>query len=810
MALRSTLSLLIQIPFFIAAYHFLSSLESLKGASFLFINDLGSPDALLSFNVLPVIMTVINLISGYIYAKDYDLKEKLQLFGMSAIFLILLYNSPSALVLYWTFNNIFSLIKNIIHRYKNPGKIFYGLIVFFLVCACIYVLFFRSQGRSGSLLFKTLTIGTALLISAIPFLIKFLNYLGKKYFYSLKDYNQNINFIFIASAISLWILCALIIPLNVISSDTPAFSFLGSNPNPFSLVFPAACISLGLFVFWPCYIFFIFPNKTKVIFAFLSCLLLLFGICNTFIFFGNNGILSENLTFVFGTAFNYSFSFVLLNILVFILILSGLILVYKKTLFNLLSSLLIILLITGSSITLWKSIVIQREYRQYATIKQENEEHTIQYNTIQEKLQTVINLSKTGKNVIVIMLDRAIGSYLPLIFEEKPELASEYSGFVYYPNTVSFFRSTILGTPPIFGGYEYTPEELHKRENLSMVQKHDESLLLMPSIFKEEFYDVSVFDLPYVNYSEPMNRSFFIEKGISADILTDAFYNRFIEEFPENKPQNFVNYDVLLKRNFLFFSITTITPPPVRNAIYKNGSYWSSISTNNDDIISNKVISEYSYLYYLPQLCSYNNENNTLTLMVSNLTHTPSFLQYPDYTIVPRITDFGPNLFNGNTTSQKHYHINSASYLLLAKWFDELKRNGVYDNTRIIIVSDHDHLLVKPLFSDALNRINTFYHPVLLVKDFEAQGILKTDMTFMTTADVPLIATTGIIKNPKNPYTGNELKYNKDNGANIYLGGSAYMRDYPDWKALEKTSQFYHVKDNIFDTNNWTRITKRY
>ena len=46
MALRSSISLAIQIPFFIAAYAFLSNLESLRGVSFLFIKDMGAPDAL--------------------------------------------------------------------------------------------------------------------------------------------------------------------------------------------------------------------------------------------------------------------------------------------------------------------------------------------------------------------------------------------------------------------------------------------------------------------------------------------------------------------------------------------------------------------------------------------------------------------------------------------------------------------------------------------------------------------------------------------------------------------------------------------
>ena len=74
MALRSSFSLLIQIPFFIAAYNYLSHLELLNGSSFWFINNLGQPDRMfnisgLSINILPVLMTLINCIAGVIYSK---------------------------------------------------------------------------------------------------------------------------------------------------------------------------------------------------------------------------------------------------------------------------------------------------------------------------------------------------------------------------------------------------------------------------------------------------------------------------------------------------------------------------------------------------------------------------------------------------------------------------------------------------------------------------------------------------------------------------------------------------------------------
>ena len=84
MALRSSFGLLIQIPFFMAAYSCLSKLPELQGYSFLFIRDMGQPDALFSIgsfniNILPIAMTIINIIAGAIYTKGFPLKEKIQI-----------------------------------------------------------------------------------------------------------------------------------------------------------------------------------------------------------------------------------------------------------------------------------------------------------------------------------------------------------------------------------------------------------------------------------------------------------------------------------------------------------------------------------------------------------------------------------------------------------------------------------------------------------------------------------------------------------------------------------------------------------
>ncbi|MBQ1245558.1 MAG: YidC/Oxa1 family membrane protein insertase [Clostridia bacterium] len=127
-ALNGSVSLLLEIPFFMAAYQFLSGLEILDGVSLGPIKDLGAPDGLIviggiAINLLPILMTLINVISSALYLKGFPLKTKIQLYGMALFFLVFLYTSPAALVFYWTLNNVFSLVKTIFYKIKKPMRV---------------------------------------------------------------------------------------------------------------------------------------------------------------------------------------------------------------------------------------------------------------------------------------------------------------------------------------------------------------------------------------------------------------------------------------------------------------------------------------------------------------------------------------------------------------------------------------------------------------------------------------------------------------------------------------------------------------
>jgi len=94
-ALKGSISLLLEIPFFMAAYQFLSHLDILNGVSLGPIQDLSTPDGLiaigpLTINLLPVLMTVINIVSSAIYLKGFPLKTKVQLYAMALFFLVFL------------------------------------------------------------------------------------------------------------------------------------------------------------------------------------------------------------------------------------------------------------------------------------------------------------------------------------------------------------------------------------------------------------------------------------------------------------------------------------------------------------------------------------------------------------------------------------------------------------------------------------------------------------------------------------------------------------------------------------------------
>ena len=118
-----------------------------------------------------------------------------------------------------------------------------------------------------------------------------------------------------------------------------------------------------------------------------------------------------------------------------------------------------------------------------------------------------------------------------------------------------------------------------------------------------------------------------------------------------------------------------------------------------------------------------------------------------------------------NAIELKHYQTNVAAFLKLAEWFDYMRKNDIYDNTKIILVSDHGSNIGGDLESINHNKETLeYYFPLLMVKDFaenlstEEKSTVTFDHQFMTNADVVSLAIKDVITGEvKNPFTGKTI-----------------------------------------------------
>ena len=792
-SLKSSISLLLQIPFFITAYRFLSSLQQLHGVSFGPIRDLGVPDGLLNIagltiNVLPILMTVINILSGSVYGKDLPLKSKIQMYGIAAVFLVLLYRSPAGLVFYWTLNNLFSLVKNIIMKSSRKNSVLATLS--FMGAGLLIVVFYVLKPAQ--------TIRRRLLIFAIAAVLVFFGItLLKKEANTdhLKQiYKKPAKKLFIMPALFLTILIGALISSAVVSSSPAEFIDQTNYHNPLIYVVSTTVISAGVFLGWMSVFYLLASARAKQIIV--RILWVASGLATiNYMFFGKGlGNLSASLVF------NEEPVFPMLQQLqnLAVLAAAGLILFFLFKATKIIPALY--LAMTAGVICLL-GMNINSTQNQLAKMNDYLKENVTR--------EVEIPLSKTGNNVVVLMMDRCINSYIPYLFQEEPDLQARFDGFTYYPNTVSLGTSTNTGSAPLFGGYEYSPYNMNLRADISLEEKQNEALKVLPVLFSQNGYTSSVYDPPYAGYTWIPDLSIYDDyPGINA-------YHTIGKFDPEIKEAN----RNLLQRNFFCYSIFKVVPTAFARLIYDRGNY-----NNTTDILTDYTEDFMDSYTVLTNLCSMTNiqeEGSTFMIMENKTTHFPCELQLPEYEPAvhvdngsydaehaDRFTLDGVTMLEDTAFRRTHYYVCMAAMKQLAIWFDYLRENDIYNNTRIIIVSDHGFGLGQFAGMFTAEGFDTeWFDPVLMVKDFNAEGYTVSEK-FMTHADVPAISTAGLIDNPINPFTGKDLTINdKDNEVIVFHTGIWGVNDNNGNQfADDKDNRWFIVKEDRRNMENWQQI----
>ena len=785
--LRAVLPLLLQIPFFLAAYNFLSNCPALDGAAFYFLKDMGKPDGMLkvgniSINVMPVAMTAINIVSGMIYTRGLGLKDKVQLYITAGVFLVLLYNSPSGLVFYWTLNNVFSLLKNIFMKIiRHPRPIISA--ASFLLCSA-YCYKCRTYGKWEDETGRIVMAGVFLLgmMPAIGMLVDRIRPADEK-----KAITADETGVFMLSAVVLAITTGVLIPVAVFTSSPTEFVIKGNYVNPlYHTIYPFA-VAIGIFVLWGS-IFFVFNSGRSRRIMCVSMFILSATALADSQFFKEH---LNNMTALmqYNRILEITGKQKLINVAVLTVMAIVCLILYRlskrMTELVLISVLAVILAMTGYDV-----------YRIQSTLSRTAHIMDDEYYTESDAHFT---LDKRGNNVVILFLDRALGPYVPYIFHERPELAEVYSGFTYYPNTISYGPHTLTGGPPIMGGYEYTTYNMKDMTGKDYISFKKSSLGVMPSLFSQKGFKCSILD-PMVDLDGETIEDYY--HGISPDI--DAYHADGVLRSKEDAERDYDHFERIARKTYIRHSIFLESPLFLRMFIYDDGDY--NMQEHVDDSMTLRGhIAELDRLEDMTVITD--TGRDTFTFIGNETPHSINAdLQMPDYTVEdvvnnsPYLKEWRDNLsqtpeaadISMNTEwAIQSYEVNIASFLRVGEWISYLKDIGVYDNTRIILVSDHGfyYFAFDDLMFDKGSGVSDLERlmPILLVKDF-GDGSFTTSDQFMTNADVPSLAMEGLIDDPVNPATGKPVtssqKYDR----------LQYVFDDQDWLS---------VHDDIYDLNNW-------
>ena len=826
-AVRTSFGFLIQVPFFFAAYHFLSHYAPLNGASFWIFGDLAKPDGLLSIaglpvNVLPILMTVINIVSALVYTNRLRFKDKVQLYVMAALFLVLLYSAPSGLVFYWTCNNIFSLLKNMVYEelgifshgeskkektraalaLEAAGRRLEGIIckktaiwAGSLGLASLIVLWAgqATLPADGSMLLQ----GAEILLLAV-LAAGLLALLGRV----LAGH----------ASLYLWAV-ALVMVLAAWQADFPAlaaaflllFFFFALMPDENRLsgvpahVSPAGYLAkaqaffgrlakkdltgiaakalfvLALTVFWAVPLSLMAKDADLVSAHSLALLTLFSLLAITFplsllktgrgplcffltVLCAGCAILAVIYTYVMQIDYGVLDAFmlqseedvqrpwyvlcdipVILAVFAFVVVL-----IFRKR--QILGSVL--------NLCLLVSLAFSAVYGAEAFFGGKGDEVKAYAKP------AAIELSRTKPNVLVFMLDMFTGDHIAGMQKDRPDLLKEYDGFTWYPDTISEAAVTAMSLPSIIAGPRVAPR------NLAGDEKDNGQASGKGTSLEEKIHAEIASFFAFLEKHGCTSRilsSGEIDFIAGRDYVTDNIVQNF-DASPRTKEK--AEEEEALSGIFLVsYGLFRAAPWSLRHAIYREGDW---LVPQDMTSISHAAAVEHTRKHHavldsLGAMTVIRDEASHYTFISNELTHMPWSVSAD--TLEPCDTDPCPetnhplDMLDGRIP--EHYYAEMSAISLIGGYLAELKRQNVYDNTVIILVSDHCEGDSQPLSAafgvDNPSRALENVYPgrpgaLLMVKPLGAHGGLKTSSSPMASSDVRAIAEAAFL--------GKSLKHN--------------------------------------------------
>lgn len=820
MTLRASIGILLQIPFFLAAYLLLSHMTALDGVSFGPIRDLGAPDGLLviggvHINVLPLLMTAINLFSAFFYTHGLSRRDKIQLYGMAGIFLVLLYTSPAGLTFYWTLNNIYSLCKNIVQKdwMKRPGWtratqrlagacgrleqrlaslcarmpgmevpvwVVAGLMAMAALALLVYgvwkhavpslamsalvfaalaalAMFGRKrlpQGRrlaaadalaalTGGLGLPYVLARYGLKAPSVPGLIIGLVLVGgvvwaltlgkgllKRAYAHVLAQRQELAGLFLPAAGLMAFLVCVYFPFLVFSSDPVVFgtSLEGFASYRLGTFYVVMICMAGLYA---C------ARPVRWLLGSLFFILALCALAFCFIVAPNVGVMD---------------SFVLMNAqalerwyngAVDVAVLAGAAGLFALAVYfgksRLLAGLVyasLLLLVVMAGVHFFTARDVLEAQEGAGASRATSQE-------VPAQVKDFFTFTGTGKNIVVVMLDAFTGGHMNQLLERHPELRADLSGFTWYEDVVSGGSVTVIGKPGILGGPDSHPVNLNKDDTRSLEEKISRAYARLFTVLQAQDFHISVYDSlffdpqavqAYMPQPEPLN---FISDV--NDLMWPGALAIWQERAQFRAEIKILDYN----RFFDVIGLYNIAPRTFKGRLYGRGTWGGTIALGNETIRDASMRLAGLEIPLYASSVSESHENRFM-YFTNLLTHTPWAVDERGLPTAKAGFADSRKLENGGI-SEEHLRTEYFALRKLIDWFGWMKKKGVYDNTQIILVSDHgcgDSAGIVQLWGG-------FYppsvHALLMVKEYGARGELVVDrQTQMANWDVPAIIENGL------------------------------------------------------------------
>ena len=879
-AVRSNAGLFIQLPFLIAAYAMLSSLELLEGQPYLFIRDLSLPDSLWhGINLLPLLMTVVNLLAAWT-TENFGTREKLQASVIGLLFLLLLYGAPSALLIYWTSNNVILLLKNLavpvrrflgvhVDFYEISGRRFLpvgrwriltdilaalsmfailGCYVFFFrrgfiglrydelsriatfhnsyfctflfVFGLVWMLFWRFLSRGWSLAELAakaayVLTGALLLLAYIRFALFPLEFSEGAYFkiffimlasylffalllpvpgrelaaFARRAAGGRENALYCASSLLLAVFLCIFYPSLLFLTDSSFF--------PDSL--PVTLLKLGpygiVFLLLSLILWLLLPSLLRSLLAFFTALLVCVVLSNAFLLTEKYGDL-DALMFGQPWFLLYPGPRVFLKDIGSLLIAFSILsfCLWKKKIRHFINALWIVsfALLGVSGYCYLSSSHIQSETLGSA------DKFPIYHSRLWR-------FSKTEKNVVAFFFDGFTGDHLQRIVAAAPELAEKLDGFTSYPDTLATGCMTFLSTPSIYAGPSYKANVLNRTEpNSSLREKFARSLTVLPNIFVRRGYDVVMAGTPYLESGDV-----FFHRGLESPksvllLYGDNWARDYIpywQRWAEATGLSFQDKDVDISRFLLNLSLFRAAPFSLRINLYNGGNWRGNVA---DQVLEARLrthfMSNLPPMQFMGDFVSTDEGAPTFKIIRSMLSHYTWHL--PLEGMQPMLDPYPATpgqfvLVDG--IIPEHYYTETHMVRFVADFVASLKRLGVYDNTRIVIFSDHDSGdswgLNKKLGREAYQGDP---NALLMFKDFGSRGPLRFSDALMSCEDIPTLLLEGIERVDGIPDMEALRRISGPDRVRVHCVGTRT----PDQNLFDAT--VYTVRGTIYRRENWS------